>query len=80
MIFYVYGSNLKKILILLLIFNALLLITRCYIRLDKNNTLNFLDLNISICVDKHTFFIYRKPSYSYNMIPVDSNHPILLIK
>lgn len=77
MIFYVYGSNLKKILIHLPILNALLLITRCYIRLDKNNTLNFLDLNISICTDnKHKFFIYRKPSYSDNIIPVDSNHPI----
>lgn len=38
--------------------------------------LNFLDLNIDISRGKHDFKIHRKDTYSDNIIPADSYHPI----
>jgi predicted GIY-YIG superfamily endonuclease len=38
--------------------------------------INFLDLEIEIREDNHVFAIYRKPTYTDQVIPADSCHPI----
>lgn len=37
--------------------------------------INFLDLNIKIDAQRHHFKIYRKDTYTDNVIPADSKHP-----
>jgi hypothetical protein len=41
-----------------------------------NQSINFLDLAIEIKENKHVFSIYRKPTYTDQVIPSDSCHPI----
>ena len=42
---------------------------------DKYNSLNFLDLKITLINNKHEFNIYRKPSYTDTVIHNSSLHP-----
>lgn len=41
-----------------------------------NNKINFLDISIQIYKGKLDFSIYRKPTYSDNIIHKNSNHPV----
>jgi hypothetical protein len=40
-----------------------------------NNKINFLDLTIDITESQHNFSIFRKPTYTDQVIPSDSCHP-----
>lgn len=44
--------------------------------IGEENNINFLDLNINIENNVHSFNIFRKPTYSDAVIPAYSNHPI----
>lgn len=41
----------------------------------NNKTINFLDLKIDITTGTHVFEIYRKETFSDNIIPANSRHP-----
>lgn len=45
------------------------------LELQKNNKLNFLDLTLEIINNTHNFDIFRKPTYTDNIIHNKSNHP-----
>lgn len=44
------------------------------VELSKNNTIPFLDLMISVVDSKHSFKIYRKPTFTDSIIPYNSCH------
>jgi hypothetical protein len=46
------------------------------LELETDRKLNFLDLTIDIGTLKHEFSIFRKPTYTNQVIPADSCHPI----
>jgi hypothetical protein len=45
------------------------------LELETDRKLTLLDLTFDIRTLKHEFFIFRKPTYTNQVIPADSCHP-----
>jgi hypothetical protein len=52
------------------------------LNVNSNETVNFLDLNISICklTNKFQFSLYTKPTNTFNYLLCNSNHPNFIFK
>jgi hypothetical protein len=52
------------------------------LNVNSNETVNFLDLNISICklTNKFQFSLYTKPTNIFNYLLCNSNHPNFIFK
>jgi hypothetical protein len=75
-IFFVFKGTARQLSQLLKLFNSQHRKIQFTSEVGESNSLNFLDINIQMLDNKFIFQIYRKLTYTDNIIPADSHHPI----
>ena len=75
-IFCVWTGSIRQLHIFLNFMNSLNNNLQFTLEIESNKSLNFLDLKIALSDSKFNFGIFRKPTYTDNVIHASSNHPL----